>query len=640
MNPAIQQITEGEAATEEMLVTPAAGQEFAANRKTREEAYSEAKFFDLSQDLFCISDRNGRILRVNPAWQRQFGFTQAEAALQSLSTLTLPEDAELAAEHWSRLLRGEPVEPLTFRARMCDGSSRSICWNAVLDTGSQTIFAIGRDVTDRLEAEEALNKSKIVLHEAQEIAHLGSWMLDMTTYAVEWSQEMFRIHGLEPAANPPSFQEAVATIYSEDRPILVAAYHQCKAQGTIQTSEYRILRADGALRWVESTMKPVTDEAGDCLRVFGTMMDITDRKQRGQNLLQISKAVESASDAIQIANADGTIVYVNPSYQELLGYTVEEANRIGAAKIHVRQDIAQDLYTTVTGGESWKGECDLYNRDGVIVPVLLRADGIRDEEGNVVGVVCLLTDVSERRRLHTQILQSEKLAALGEMVAGVAHEINNPLAAISGSAQLLEMHPDEKVRQRGTTIRRMTDRATRIVRSLLTFSRTEGEERWMMSLNAAVESALEICGYKLKFSDITLDLRLDPLLPETLANENQMQQIALNLITNAEHVLRDKTGGVRCITIETASCSSKDTGSVVTLTVSDNGSGIPADVLPRIFEPFFTTKDIGEGTGLGLSICHGIAVAHGGTLTVENRAGTGAAFTLTIPIVNQSRGEK
>ena len=240
--------------------------------------------------------------------------------------------------------------------------------------------------------------------------------------------------------------------------------------------------------------------------------------------------------------------------------------------------------------------------------------------------------------MQAQILQSEKLATLGEMVAGVAHEINNPLAAISGSAQLLEMHPEEKVRLRGTTIRRMTDRATRIVRALLTFSRTEGEERWLMSLNTAVESALEICGYKLKFADIEVDLRLDPTLPETIANENQIQQIALNLITNAEHVLRGRTEGERRITIVTELGCGKEGLPFVALTVSDNGSGIPDDVLPHIFEPFFTTKDIGEGTGLGLSICHGIAAAHGGTLIAQSQAGIGATLTLTLPVLAPALG--
>ncbi len=402
MKPAPKQFAGSRATREGISVTPSISQRSACSVETRVETrvetQPEAKFFELSQDLFCIANLDGRILRVNPAWERLFGCIQTETETSgtevkslSLRSLLPLQNAGLAAEYWDRLVRGQPTEKLTCRTQTRDGSCHWICWTAVLDSASQTIYAIGRDVTENI-------------------------------------------------------------------------------------------------------------------------------------------------------------------------------------------------------------------------------------------------------RLQAQILQSEKLATLGEMVAGVAHEINNPLAAISGSAQLLEMHPEEKVRLRGTTIRRMTDRATRIVRALLTFSRTEGEERWLMSLNTAVESALEICGYKLKFADIEVDLRLDPTLPETIANENQIQQIALNLITNAEHVLRGRTEGERRITIVTELGCGKEGLPFVALTVSDNGSGIPDDVLPHIFEPFFTTKDIGEGTGLGLSICHGIAAAHGGTLIAQSQAGTGATLTLTLPVLAPALG--
>jgi two-component system NtrC family sensor kinase len=253
-------------------------------------------------------------------------------------------------------------------------------------------------------------------------------------------------------------------------------------------------------------------------------------------------------------------------------------------------------------------------------------------------VLCIATDVTERKDLHAQVIQAEKLAALGELIAGVAHEINNPLAAIIGNAELLEMHTDEQVREDAATIVSMGQRATRIVRSLLTFARGTGGERRLEALNTLVQGTMEMATYKLRKSNVALELCLDQHAPEVLVNANEIQQVILNLINNAEHALRGKAGERRLI-ISTAG-PKKGIGRYACLSVEDNGHGIPEDVIGSIFDPFFTTKGVGEGTGLGLSICHGIAEAHGGKLAVKSTVGQGTTFTLMIPLDSAASEER
>jgi two-component system, NtrC family, sensor kinase len=239
--------------------------------------------------------------------------------------------------------------------------------------------------------------------------------------------------------------------------------------------------------------------------------------------------------------------------------------------------------------------------------------------------------MEEEDRLQRQLQRNEKLAALGELVAGVAHEINNPLAVIGGLAQLLERHSDEKVKEDARSIRRMTDRATRIVRSLLTFAREHGtENRKRATFRPLIEETMELLAHRLRTSKIEVSTIFDDSNAPLWINVTQIQQIVLNLITNAEHALRE-------MPYKTIRITTMREGNYALLKIQDSGSGILPEVLPRIFDPFFTTKDVGEGTGMGLSICHGIAESHQGKLCVESEPGEGATFLLRLPIDERSQ---
>ena len=235
--------------------------------------------------------------------------------------------------------------------------------------------------------------------------------------------------------------------------------------------------------------------------------------------------------------------------------------------------------------------------------------------------------VESLRTTQAQLIQSEKLSAVGEFVAGVAHELNNPLTAVMGFSEMLkDADVDVKYRRYLDMLHKASQRCQKIVQSLLSFSRRHKPERKPVCLNKLVEDVMDIMGYQLRTGNIEVVLHLDPNLPLVLADEHQIQQVILNIINNARQAIEGNTSAGK-IKITTAV-----SGHDVRIAIQDNGPGISPEDLRRIFDPFFTTKEVGKGTGLGLSICYGIIKEHGGSITPSSEPGDGAIFTIALPV--------
>ena len=247
--------------------------------------------------------------------------------------------------------------------------------------------------------------------------------------------------------------------------------------------------------------------------------------------------------------------------------------------------------------------------------------------GGAGGFVVTSTDVTEARALQEQMLQTEKLSSLGELISGVAHELNNPLAAVMGYAQLLqEADLDGDLRRRLGIIASEAGRCQAIVRNLLSFARKHRPERRALSLNEIVHSVLGLLDYQLRVEGIEVDLQLDAGLPAIHGDPHQLQQALVNLISNAQHALK-QAAAARRLTLRTSRLAEGG----VRIEVEDTGPGIPPEVLPKIFDPFFTTKEVGAGTGLGLSIVFGIVESHQGRTSAGAGATGGALFTIDLP---------
>jgi signal transduction histidine kinase/BarA-like signal transduction histidine kinase len=263
------------------------------------------------------------------------------------------------------------------------------------------------------------------------------------------------------------------------------------------------------------------------------------------------------------------------------------------------------------------------------------AGGADIPQDGTLRVEALMRDVSERKRLESQarelyhqLLQAEKMAALGQTISGVAHELNNPLATILTSAERLSAKPvSDEIRRGVETIRTESERAARIVRNLLTFARKRHTTRAMVDLNAVVRETLALRAYEQRLTNVDVIEATAAGLPQVFADPHQIQQVLLNLVINAEQAMLSANGRGTLI-VRTWHDVDQET---VVLEVTDDGPGVPQDVQPKIFDPFFTTKDVGQGTGLGLTVAYAIVQEHGGRIEVTMGAEGGATFSVRLP---------
>lgn len=265
------------------------------------------------------------------------------------------------------------------------------------------------------------------------------------------------------------------------------------------------------------------------------------------------------------------------------------------------------------------------------------------EQGGHEGIHCIARNLTERRRLEEQLIHSEKLSAIGQLVAGVAHELNNPLTSISGYTQLMlrDTGLRDDVRDDLKHINTQAERAARIVQNLLVFAREHRPERSTVNLNEVFRNTLSLRAYQLRVDNITVVTELDPELPTTIADPFQLQQVILNLINNAHHAITERGGpGVLTLRTYVASPPAGDVPAkpMLVIEVRDTGVGIAARDLNRIFDPFYTTKPVGQGTGLGLSICFGIVQEHGGRIWAESELGSGTTVLVALPLLHDAPG--
>jgi len=343
----------------------------------------------------------------------------------------------------------------------------------------------------------------------------------------------------------------------------------------------------------------------------------------------------NAYDLIFILNQALAITTINKVGQQLTGYDLSELLGRSLRTLCTPESWASAepyLRQLLAGQSVAPFELELVRRDGEPVYLEVSAQVIHNGAG-LKGVHCIARNLTERRRLEQQLLQSEKLSAIGQLVAGVAHELNNPLTSVSGYAQLLlrdERLPAES-RQDIEQIHAQAERAAKIVQNLLIFAREHKPERTTGSVNEAIRRALALQQYQLRVENIGVRLELDPALPSTTADFHQLQQVFLNLITNARYAMVQKGGG-GTLTLRTSLEPGLAGDPQIRIDVIDTGVGIPERDLQKIFNPFFTTKPVGQGTGLGLSICFGIVKEHEGQIWAESQVGVGTCVTVTLPV--------
>jgi len=509
----------------------------------------------------------------------------------------------------------------------------------ITDPAGQVIggFEAVRDITPIVEAEK---KVELLAELSQE----GILMLDENQHIIFANSKMAEITG-----------QSREELIGQDIGNVLSFQHQRSA------AELCRLAREGHQWDVEfcSTLDPTPGSGGE-RRVFETSMagsrvgdhviiyvyirDLSYRVKIGQELHKtinfLNNIIQASVDGIVVVDRKGVPLMFNEGAERILGYKAEEV--IGHGEVF-RQfyppDVASEMMRRMRSDQY--GPKDKLNttqitflhKNGEEVPVLFSAAVIREHNREVgsVGIFSDLRDILKMRReleeSQNQLLQAEKIASLGRLSAGVAHEINNPLAGILIYAELLqrEMGPEAGGKDYLEEIINQTMRCQQIVQRLLEFSRQSLGQRTHFNLNLIINRCVELLSHQALFHDIQVNRDLDPELPQIAGDPGQLQQVITNLLINAT----DATRGQGTITITTRP---NPEGDGVVLTFSDTGCGIPSDMRDKIFEPFFTTKAVGKGTGLGLSIVYGVIQRHGGTIEVDSEPGAGSTFTIRLPL--------
>jgi len=357
---------------------------------------------------------------------------------------------------------------------------------------------------------------------------------------------------------------------------------------------------------------------------------------------ELRAVLESVPAGVLLLDLSGRIRYFNTAFVNLFGLEIAQARR--ASHIDDLEAILKNHFRGATSlSFRWRASGDgelnpAVDELEVLKPssrVIERASRPVEDDGRVTGWLEIYQDITSRRHFQSNLLQTEKMAALGQLVSGIAHELNNPLTAIMGYAQLLLVQASGAGTHGETKhIYQEAERARRIVKNLLFFARENKPERSRADLNEIVERTLALRSYELRIENIVVKISLAADLPPTMADPHQLQQVLLNLIVNAEQALLESRGSGH-VHIRTYQSAPQR----VSVEISDDGPGIASEISSRIFDPFFSTKPPGVGTGLGLSIVYGIVHQHGGEVTFENRAEGGTRFIVELPIVPVATSE-
>ena len=383
------------------------------------------------------------------------------------------------------------------------------------------------------------------------------------------------------------------------------------------------LRSDGTEFPAEASISQV-DVVGSKLYTV-ILRDVTERKRSEE---QLRLAIEAAPSGMILVDQQGQIILVNAqiehqfgySRHELLGQPVELLVPESFRAAHVGD--RQRFFSASSTRQMGKGR-ELFGRrkDGSEFPIEIGLNPVNAPEG--IHVLASVIDITERKRLEQQLRRTERIAELGTLASGMAHEIGTPMNVILGRAEYLLGRVKEETIQKGLqTIITQVERITKVMNQLLAFARRRSPERVPLVLRDVVEQSLEMFEQRFESARIEVKLDTDDRCPNIHADPDQLSQVLINLIMNAIHAMPD--GG----SLRIAIASTDDT---VKLTVTDSGHGIPTDVLKKVFEPFFTTKEFGKGTGLGLTVVKGILEEHGGSIAVESQEGKGTTVTILLP---------
>jgi len=596
--------------------------------------------FDASPLGLSIATLDGQIVAANPSLCRMLGRPQQEVIGATFLSMTHPDDVERNRAVYRKLVDGDRSS-FTVEKRFLTGTGE-VAWARVTvalirdDTGTPRMAAgITEDITAERQTAGDLAFAQSLLRVAGDLALVGGWAVSVPGGEVTWSEEIYRILDAPPGSPTTIMQEA-RLCTPEDEARLTRAVERCAADGTPVDMELDMVAFTGRALRVHVRGQAERNADGSIVRVVGAFQDISelvaahDHAERVEGLLQ--EAMHSMSDAFTVYDRDFRIVYLNPQAERDLRLNADEV--VGKVlwdefPATVQTELFEVFTRCMATGEPATLEEFWF-------PPLERWFELRVHPSPQTLSV-YFRDITARRKAEQQAIRAQRMESLGTLAGGIAHDLNNVLAPILMSTELLARdETDPRRRKLLETLVSSTTRGADMVRQVLSFARGVGGDRLEVDPAELLDGVLRIVRETFP-RNITIDCRVDPPVATLQADPTQLHQVLMNLLVNARDAMPDG-GRIRCaaqvVTIDEQYASvtmGLEAGDYVLIEVTDTGQGMPADVLDRIFEPFFTTKEVGVGTGLGLSTSLAIVESHGGHLDVYSEPGLGTTFRVYLP---------
>jgi PAS domain S-box-containing protein len=581
------------------------------------------ELIDSMDDPACAVSLDGTVRTVNRRVTELTGLTYSQLVGKNVYDLLEEPAREEVQRGLGRFLERRRWAG-TVRIRL-KNQTRPLYFDAALNgivKGDEVVgvSVLGRDVTEQREKELRFTELFETLQEGVYFSTPEGQLLDANPALVSilGYTDKRELLAVEPAA----------LNFDQGPPILGRALDD---RGGVRTREIKLRRKDGKPAVFLDSSRAVWDTSGNIIRYQGTLVDITENRRMQRQLAEQEefrgRLLESFPDLILVVDLEERYTFVSARSLEIVGYRPGEMLGKKISEVGHSPDLVS-LYKTIVSGDQAFGAAEYGARhhDGSWRTMRASGSQLVDGEGKLSGVIISVRDITIERKLEQQVVESERLAAMGAMIGGVAHELNNPLTSILGVSELLQdTETNEKSRKQLVMLQQQARRAAEIVQNLTYFSRPPAPGKSRINLVEVVERTLNLHAYSLRKNNITVDFVKEPGVPYALGDPHQLMQVFLNLIVNAEQAIREaRDRGTLRIRLGKGD-------KTVWVSFHDDGAGIAKENLPSIFDPFYTTKRPGRGTGLGLSICKSVMKEHNGTVEAANAPEGGAVFTVTLP---------
>lgn len=594
---------------------------------------------DLDTLAVVWSEETHRIFETNPA--------SIQPTHQDFLGRVHPDDratVEAAFVHSRELHDAQEIE---HRLLMPDGRIKFVMerWQVSHDDQGRPLRALGtcRDITERKVAEAEIQRTTSLLQAVADGLPDAVFVKDQEGRYLLFNQGAADMVG-KPVEEVIG-QDDTTLFGPEDARQVMENDRRVMETGETRTAE-EVLTAAGVTRTYLATKAPYRDRSGDIIGTLGVSRDITERRRAEDQIRQQATLLDKARDAIMVRDLEHGITYWNKSAEELYGWTAQEVLGRNASEILYRDLAAfEKAIAAVLSVGEWSGELQQVTKSGESILIEGRWTLVRDDLGRPQAVLAINSDITEKRRLEQQFLRAQRMESIGTLAGGIAHDLNNMLAPILMSIDLLRLTSrDERSQAVLSTIETSAKRGADMVKQILSFARGVDGPRATIDVRQIIDDMRYLVQDTFP-KNITFHADVEPELPSFSGDHTQLHQVLLNLCVNARDAM--PRGGT--LTVAATSLQADENyagmtpnakpGAYLKIKVTDTGAGIPREMLDKIFDPFFTTKELGKGTGLGLSTVLAIVKSHGGFVNVYSEPGNGTTFSICLPATDADEGE-